>query len=128
LSKRRQLKIGGGGGIAMMDEESKIDLYGQLSPTAGHAMRDVAFKNIDHPSMLSAAMSGMQHISLGRDGSPTPSSPTAGGFSRQAQFCACGLPCQSMDNTCESCQGKNSIHIEGEIWKKQKKGGILKKY
>jgi len=29
---------------------------------------------------------------------------------------------------CEKCQGKNSIHIEGEILKKQKKGGVLKKY
>jgi len=29
---------------------------------------------------------------------------------------------------CESCQGKKSIHIEGEILKKQKKGGKLKMY
>jgi hypothetical protein len=29
---------------------------------------------------------------------------------------------------CDNCSGKNSIHVEGEILKKQKKGGVLKKY
>ena len=30
--------------------------------------------------------------------------------------------------TCDQCQGKNSIHIEGAIIKKQKKDEALKKY
>jgi|TARA_B110001450_G_C17639314_1_gene488660 hypothetical protein len=30
--------------------------------------------------------------------------------------------------TCDQCEGKNSIHIEGEIIKKQKKGGQYRKY
>jgi len=30
--------------------------------------------------------------------------------------------------TCDQCEGKNSIHIEGKIIKKQKKGGSLRKY
>jgi hypothetical protein len=46
----------------------------------------------------------------------------------QQKYCACGLPCIASQETCETCQGKNSIHIEGEILKKQKKGGVIKKY
>jgi len=30
--------------------------------------------------------------------------------------------------TCDQCEGKNSIHIEGTIIKKQKKEGQLRKY
>ena len=31
-------------------------------------------------------------------------------------------------SSCDQCQGKGSIYIEGDIYKKQKKGGSLKKY
>ena len=45
-----------------------------------------------------------------------------------AKYCICGLPCPANQKSCDSCQGKFSVHIEGEILKKQKKGGELKKY
>jgi serine/threonine protein kinase len=44
------------------------------------------------------------------------------------QHCACGLPCPLGMTSCESCDGKNSVHIEGEIFKKQKKAGNIKRY
>ena len=44
------------------------------------------------------------------------------------QHCICGNPCYGNQKSCESCEGKNSLHLEGEILKKQKKGGVLKKY
>jgi len=44
------------------------------------------------------------------------------------KHCMCGLPCPFDQANCDSCEGKNSVHIEGEILKKQKKGGSLKKY
>ena len=33
-------------------------------------------------------------------------------------FCICGLPCAPNQQSCDSCEGKNSIHQEGEILKK----------
>jgi len=44
------------------------------------------------------------------------------------KFCVCGLPTPAESDCCDNCEGKNSIHIEGDIYKKQKKGGALKKY
>lgn len=55
-----------------------------------------------------------------------PSSPRSPKL--QQRFCACGLPLPTGEDACESCRGTNSTHIEGEIWKKQKKGNVLKKY
>ena len=43
-------------------------------------------------------------------------------------YCICGLPCAPGQPSCDSCEGKNSVHQEGEILKKQKRGGSLKKY
>lgn len=44
------------------------------------------------------------------------------------ELCICGLPMEPGKQSCNSCEGKNSTHMEGEIIKKQKKGGVLKKY
>ena len=46
--------------------------------------------------------------------------------SQQIRYCVCGLPCSFGEDNCDSCLGKNSIHIEGYIVKKQKKGDIKK--
>ena len=46
----------------------------------------------------------------------------------QLQHCVCGNPCFDGRSSCEACDGKNSLHLEGEILKKQKKGGVLKSY
>lgn len=42
--------------------------------------------------------------------------------------CVCGNYRMPNAETCDSCNGKNSQHLEGEIFKKQKKGGSLKRY
>lgn len=42
--------------------------------------------------------------------------------------CICGNQRDAGAETCDSCSGKNSKHLEGEIFKKQKKGGALKRY
>lgn len=44
------------------------------------------------------------------------------------QHCACGLPKAPNAETCDQCDGKNSIQQEGKIIKKQKKGGQYRKY
>ncbi len=44
------------------------------------------------------------------------------------KYCECGLPVMKGKQMCETCEGKNSVHIEGEILKKQKKGGVIKGY
>uniref|UniRef100_A0A7S3CR78 non-specific serine/threonine protein kinase n=1 Tax=Strombidium rassoulzadegani TaxID=1082188 RepID=A0A7S3CR78_9SPIT len=54
----------------------------------------------------------------------SPRSDGGGGFSH----CVCGLPMRPDQQTCDQCEGKGSIHIEGKIIKKQKKGGSLRKY
>ena len=46
----------------------------------------------------------------------------------QVQYCICGLPCMPGSDSCVRCEGKTSVHHEGEIMKKQKRGGQLKKY
>ena len=38
------------------------------------------------------------------------------------------MPKMGNQEHCNSCEGKNSVHIEGEIYKKQKKSGEVKKY
>lgn len=43
-------------------------------------------------------------------------------------YCECGLPMKYDQETCDQCEGKGSIHLEGIIIKKQKKGGSLRKY
>jgi len=46
----------------------------------------------------------------------------------EINYCICGNPCAVNESRCGSCDGKNSLQLEGEIYKKQKKGGLLKKY
>ena len=48
--------------------------------------------------------------------------------SNNITFCICGMPCPPNQASCDQCEGKNSVHMEGEILKKQKRGGSLKKY
>lgn len=43
-----------------------------------------------------------------------PSSPQL----HNVNHCICGNPCYIGQKSCESCEGKNSIHLEGEIFKK----------
>lgn len=79
-------------------------------------------------------MSGLQKFSIGSPQQPSSPTSVTSSLKRvqtvkiQQKYCACGLPCIATQKTCETCQGKNSIHIEGEILKKQKKGGVIKKY
>jgi len=42
---------------------------------------------------------------------------------RSDSHCICGLPKRVDQETCDQCEGKNSIHIEGNIIKKEKKEG-----
>lgn len=62
----------------------------------------------------------------------TPNDPSSPNRSKspevQLQHCICGNPCYEGRTSCEACDGKNSLHLEGEILKKQKKGGVLKTY
>jgi hypothetical protein len=44
------------------------------------------------------------------------------------KICICGLPCRADQENCDSCEGKNSVQLEGEIYKKQKSGGSVRKY
>lgn len=41
--------------------------------------------------------------------------------------CICGNVCRE-NNICESCEGKDSLYLEGEIFKKQKKSYKLMAY
>ena len=38
--------------------------------------------------------------------------------SNNITFCICGMPCAPKQTSCDQCEGKNSIHMEGEILKK----------
>jgi hypothetical protein len=44
------------------------------------------------------------------------------------KICICGLPCRADQENCDFCEGKNSVQLEGEIYKKQKTGGSVRKY
>lgn len=74
-----------------------------------------------HPAAdLSKSVSSvtiMQNVPKNK-GSPDPA----------MNHCVCGNPCFGSQTRCDGCDGKDSLHIEGEIYKKQKKGGVLKKY
>lgn len=91
-----------------------------MSPGAGFCMRDNSFKQQANSSYLSALAAG------GGGGQNDFLSPRSdgGGMSH----CVCGLPMKFDQTTCEQCEGKGSVHIEGQIIKKQKKGGQLRKY
>ena len=39
-------------------------------------------------------------------------------FGISQQYCICGLPVVPGTDSCDSCEGKNSVHHEGEILKK----------
>lgn len=49
-------------------------------------------------------------------------------FDFNVSYCICGKPCTPGSDSCDSCEGKNSVHYEGDILKKQKRGSALKKY
>ena len=34
------------------------------------------------------------------------------------KICICGLPCRVDQENCDFCEGKNSVQLEGEIYKK----------
>ena len=42
--------------------------------------------------------------------------------------CICGNLTTGANTTCSRCLGLESLHLEGEIWKKQKKASTLKSY
>lgn len=42
--------------------------------------------------------------------------------------CICGNLCTGANTSCSKCLGLDSLHLEGEIWKKQKKASTLKSY
>ncbi len=100
--------------LSSKDKTVKEDIdLNALSPSAAQAVKHVDFQSIDHPSLLQKATGA------------TTSKPTLGTIER---YCACGLPIMKGSDVCEQCAGTKSIHIEGEILKKQKKGGKLKGY
>lgn len=47
---------------------------------------------------------------------------------RSVNHCICGNLVVNNRFTCSSCEGKNSLHLEGEIMKKQKKSNEIKSY
>ena len=95
------------GGINAMNEP--------MSPGAGFCMRDNSFKQQANSSYLSALAGG------GGGGANDFLSPRSDGGGMV--HCVCGLPMRPDQTTCEQCEGKGSVHIEGQIIKKQKKGG-----
>ena len=60
----------------------------------------------DAKSKLAQATGGMKAMSISSKAAPI------------VKYCVCGLPCATDQENCDSCLGKNSIHIEGEILKK----------
>lgn len=83
------------------EKESKVvgDVAGkmadlQMSPGAGSALRDVNFKNIDHPSMLSTL--GGKKFELKDAPQSAPQQPNL-------KYCICGLPCPPASDICDSC-------------------------
>lgn len=80
-----------------------------LSPGAGMAMR-----------------TNFKKIANNNDGWGDQLSPRSdnGGMAH----CVCGLPMRLDQETCDQCEGKNAIHFEGIIIKKQKKESQLRKY
>ena len=100
------------GGMAVMNAP--------LSPGAGFCMIDNSFKQQANSSYLSAL------ASAGGGGANDFLSPRSDGGG--VSHCICGNPMRPDQATCEKCEGKGSVHIEGEIIKKQKKGGQLRKY
>ena len=85
----------------------QLALDAPLSPSAMYCMRDNDFKN----------------AVKGGSGMNDQLSPRSDGGNQIISYCVCGLPKAYENETCDQCDGKNSIHIEGKIIKKQKKGG-----
>lgn len=90
------------GGMAVMNAP--------LSPGAGFCMRDNSFKQQANSSYLSAL------ASAGGGGANDFLSPRSDGGG--VSHCICGNPMRPDQATCEKCEGKGSVHIEGEIIKK----------
>jgi hypothetical protein len=44
------------------------------------------------------------------------------------KICVCGLPCPPEQSTCDFCQGKHSVQVEGYIYKKLKADQDAKAY
>jgi hypothetical protein len=87
----------------------------------------------NHDSDLT--MNSQQQIALFlKDQAPTMGYDTAGTIGKilatnnVITHCACYLPCQLGQQSCDACLGKNTIQIEGAIFKKKKKEGGLKRY
>jgi hypothetical protein len=91
------------GGLMAMDRP--------LSPNAGFCMRDNSFKQQANNSYLAA-------IGGGQGGMMDQLSPRSDGGASQVAHCVCGIPMRPGQDTCDQCEGKNSIHIEGKIIKK----------
>jgi len=94
--------------LGAMSPGGQARMEAPLSPGAGFAMRTnfkrIANKNDIWSDQLSPRSdSGVQH-------------------------CICGLPMRPDQETCDQCEGKDSIHMEGPIVKKQKKEGQMRKY
>jgi hypothetical protein len=83
-------------------------------------MRDASFKQVSNSSYLKA-LSGMGGGAMDQ---LSPRSDNGGAMAH----CVCGLPMRRDQESCDQCEGKNSIHNEGKIIKKQKKGGQLRNY
>ena len=97
--------------IGMMSPGGIIALEAPLSPGAGFCLRDNQFKQANKAAVAAGGGGIMDQLSPRSDG---------GSF---YAHCVCGLPMRQDQETCDQCEGKNSIHIEGKIIKKQMKGG-----
>ena len=82
-------------------------LEAPLSPSAMYCMRDNDFKNAANKSFVQ-----------GGGGINDQLSPRSDGGGQNLSYCVCGLPKPYEAETCDHCDGKNSIHIEGKIIKK----------
>jgi len=93
---------------AMMSPGGRLAMEAPMSPGAGFCMRDNQFKQAANSSYFKSIG--------GQGGVMDQLSPRSDGGG--ANHCICGLPMRPGQETCDQCEGKNSIYIEGMIIKK----------
>lgn len=115
--KERFIQLAG-----QLSPRGQVQIEAPLSPGASFAMRDNQFREASQKSYFKAAQQ------WGASSVGGQLSPRAEGAKAFVNHCVCGLPMREGQESCDQCEGKNSIHIEGMIIKKQKKEGQYRKY
>lgn len=101
------------------DEDCDIQI-----PVANFKSNHIAKKQVGLDERLSpTAQIGKRTILLDPSVVITKDGPVG-----KVNYCVCGNFRRNDQDSCDTCSGKNSLHLEGEIFKKQKKGGNLKRY